>query len=152
MQSPILSKIASAGSSGSSSVTKGRAASRPGPGVLVRHHRLPNWLGRPGATRRVPDPLRSLLTMPLAVARPESVCHNVCRSVPADGVERGRWLPVPEYETRGPHGPPRLFSPLLYHLSYLAEEAGQQLTRPAAQLGSPTGKPPRILKLPSCVS
>ncbi|SRR6266516_588531 len=51
----------------------------------------------------------------------ESVCRNVCRSVPADGVKYGRVVPVPEHKTRGPHGTPRLFSPLLYQLSYLAE-------------------------------
>jgi hypothetical protein len=28
---------------------------------------------------------------------------------------------MPEHKTRGPHGAPRLFSPLLYQLSYLAE-------------------------------
>jgi len=28
---------------------------------------------------------------------------------------------MPENKTRGPHGTPRLFSPLLYQLSYLAE-------------------------------
>jgi len=32
----------------------------------------------------------------------------------------GGRVPVPEHKTRGPHMPPRLFSPLLYQLSYLA--------------------------------
>jgi len=33
-------------------------------------------------------------------------------------------VPVPEHKTREPHGPPRLFSPLLYQLSYLAPQSG----------------------------
>ena len=49
------------------------------------------------------------------------VCRNVCRSVPADGVKCDERVPVREHKTRGPHGTPRLFSPLLYQLSYLAE-------------------------------
>jgi hypothetical protein len=56
-----------------------------------------------------------------------SVCRNVCRSVRADGIKWGRRVPMPEHKTTGPHGPRRLFSPLLY-LSYLAGPiAGQQL-------------------------
>jgi hypothetical protein len=39
----------------------------------------------------------------------------------AQGVKCGERVPVPEHKTRGPHGTPRLFSPLLYQLSYLAE-------------------------------
>jgi hypothetical protein len=36
---------------------------------------------------------------------------------------------VPEHKTRGLHGPPRLFSPLLYQLSYLARETEQDNRR-----------------------
>ena len=43
----------------------------------------------------------------------EFVCRNVCRSVPADGTKYGARVPMPEHRTRGPHRPPRLFSPQL---------------------------------------
>jgi len=54
------------------------------------------------------------------------LCRNVCRSVPADGANCGPKRPVPEHKTRGPHRPPRLFSPLLYQLSYLAGRKQQK--------------------------
>jgi hypothetical protein len=50
----------------------------------------------------------------------QNVCRNVCRSDPANAVNSGRRTPVLENKTAGPHGTRRLFSPLLYQLSYLA--------------------------------
>jgi len=48
----------------------------------------------------------------------KKVCRTVCRSVPADGAQCGWSVPVPEHKTRGPHGTPRLWRPVLYQLSY----------------------------------